>query len=233
MLKLAPEFHAGYDRPKGAVEEERAIPAAVNPAVAEGGEESKTPPASASTPNDSAKLHDLKAIKTKEGHFNGSSWKVVDWKDPISDDERSKFACDMVTFNSSFSGKDAQMCVHTFRDIVSGNIRRNKHWGDCDILPQVWEDLGSSEDGAQEDDVYVEIGANIGSCVMEMLLGTNAKIIAFEPHPMNVFNLKSTVSKLDQSYQDRLLLFPIGLGAEEGSFTIYSGKCRVYDAYEL
>jgi len=55
-----------------------------------------------------------------------------------------------------------------------------------------------------------------------MLLGTNAKIIAFEPHP--VFNLKKTVSNLDKSYQDRLRLFPIGLGDVPMTNTIYSAN---------
>ena len=59
---------------------------------------------------------------------------------------------------------------------------------------------------------------------MEMLLSTKAKIIAFEPHPMNVFNIKKTVSQLDKSYQDRLMLFPIGLGSESSNFTIYSAS---------
>jgi hypothetical protein len=59
---------------------------------------------------------------------------------------------------------------------------------------------------------------------MEMLLSTNANIIAFEPHPMHVFNIKKTVSLLDKSYQDRLLLFPIGLGSESAASTIYSAS---------
>jgi hypothetical protein len=90
----------------------------------------------------------------------------------------------------------------------------------CDILPTLWKD--GDHDETDKSLYYVEIGANIGSCVMEMLLGTNAKIIAFEPHPMNVYNIKKTVSQLDKSYQDRLLLFPIGLGSEIITSTIYS-----------
>jgi hypothetical protein len=94
------------------------------------------------------------------------------------------------------------------------------HLSHCDVLPKLWNDAAarrrhSSSDHDDDDNisnyVYVEIGANIGSCIMEMLLATNAQIIAFEPHPMNVYNIKKTVSQLDKSYQDRLLLFPIGL----------------------
>ena len=49
-------------------------------------------------------------------------------------------------------------------------------------------------------------------------------IIAFEPHPMNVYNLKKSVSQLDKSYQDRLMLFPIGLAESANQSTIFSAN---------
>jgi FkbM family methyltransferase len=69
----------------------------------------------------------------------------------------------------------------------------------------------------------IDIGANIGTCLMEMLLSTKANIVAFEPHPMNVYNIKKTVSNLGKEYQDRIMLFPVGLGSTQSSSTIYSG----------
>lgn len=154
------------------------------------------------------------SIKTQSSE---KGWKIVDWKDAITQEEEDKFSCKFTKFTSASTGKSAKMCVHTFFDYVSGSINRNGRWGDCDILPTIWN--GTTHD---EKSVYVEIGANIGSCVMEMLLGTDANIIAFEPHPMNLFNLKKTVSELDPALQDRLRLIPIGLGHEQGSSTIYS-----------
>jgi len=85
----------------------------------------------------------------------------------------------------------------------------------------------NNNDHNHDDDqsvVYVEIGANIGSCVMEMLLSTNASIVAFEPHPRNLYNLKKTVSLLDETYQNRLALFPVGPGNASMTSTIYSGS---------
>jgi hypothetical protein len=162
---------------------------------------------------------------------NNNTWKLVDWTNPVSPEEESKFTCEMVTFRSIMSGKEANMCVHG-NDGVSGTIRSTMHLSHCDVLPKLWNDSAarlrhSSSNHDDDDDnisnyVYVEIGANIGSCIMEMLLGTNAQIIAFEPHPMNVYNIKKTVSQLDKSYQDRLLLFPIGLGHKSEMSTIYS-----------
>jgi len=156
-------------------------------------------------------------IKRRSGGID-LEWNLVDWNNPITPEEEEKFQCKNVTFISASSGKSAPMCVHTFRDIVSNRIRDTTHWSDCDILPALWNASNPTKDS-----IYIEIGANIGACVMEMLLGTNANIIAFEPHPMNVFNLKKTVSNLDKSYQDRLRLFPIGMGDNQGSNTIYSG----------
>ena len=150
---------------------------------------------------------------------SGNGWRIVDWKSPFTKEEEEKFSCDFVTFESASTGKSADMCVHAFRDIVSGNIRRKKRWNDCNILPEMW-----NTSMPDENSVYVEIGTNIGSCAMEMLLGTNASIITFEPHPMNVFNLKKTISKMDPSYQDRIKLVPIGLGDEQSAPTIFSAS---------
>lgn len=166
--------------------------------------------------SDSPSKFPLSIIKKREG-TDPNTWKLVDWDSPISPEEESKFSCDWTTFESAASGKTAQMCVHSFYDLVSDAIKKSKRFGDCDLLPILW---GEEE---KENSVFLDIGTNIGSCTMEMLLGTNASIISFEPHPMNLFNIKKTVSKMDKSYQDRLLLFPVGLGDAQAVSTIYSG----------
>ncbi|KAL3785108.1 hypothetical protein HJC23_006157 [Cyclotella cryptica] len=159
--------------------------------------------------------HPLESIVKKyEGSGTTNNWKLVDWSKPISREEDQKFSCDFTQYERS------ELCVHSFKDIVSDHIRRNRHWPDCLILPRLWKENGVADDNS----LYIEIGANIGSCVLEMLLSTNASVVAFEPHPMNVYNIKKTLSKLGKSYQDRLLLFPIGLGKSESISTIYSGS---------
>lgn len=148
-----------------------------------------------------------------------TSWKVIDWQQPFSADEESKFTCTWTEFQSSLSGVTARMCVH-HHDIISYTIMSHKRWGDCNILPVLWNNGGHNVN--DEALYYVEIGANIGSCLMEMLLSTNASIIAFEPHPMNLFNMKKTISLLDETYQNRITLFPLGLGNASEASTIYS-----------
>lgn len=136
-------------------------------------------------------------------------------------EEESRFSCDMTTFQSASSVRETQMCVHSFQDSVSDEIRHNKHWYDCDVLPSLWNEVGYIGSG-EESSYYVDIGSNIGSCVIEMLLATDAKIIAFEPHPMNLFNLKKTIASMGKSFQDRVVLFPVGLGSMQSTSTIFS-----------
>jgi len=164
-------------------------------------------------------------IKRHEGS-TPNSWSVVEWdNNPIRPEEDGKFSCEFVDFKSAESGKSAQICVHTSKDVVSGAIRRDQHWIDCDTLSKTWNvSVNKKSNKDTSSPVYIEVGANIGSCVMEMLLGTDAPIIAFEPHPMNLYNLKKTISQLDKSYQDRVTLFPIGLGDLAGSSTIYAAN---------
>ena len=166
----------------------------------------------------------LNILKIKEGDELGS-WELFDWKYPTTDNEEKQFICEMTTFKSS-SGKEAKMCVHAFEDIISDSIRRDGNWRDCNVLSELWNEQKkkNATDDPLLDYYYVDIGMNIGSCVMEMLLETDAKIIAFEPHPLNLYNLKKTISQLDKSYQDRLLLFPIGLGNVTSTSTIYSAS---------
>mmetsp|Transcript_17877 Transcript_17877/g.27797 ORF Transcript_17877/g.27797 Transcript_17877/m.27797 type:complete len:275 (-) Transcript_17877:191-1015(-) len=128
-----------------------------------------------------------------------------------------KFSCAFTDFKSSAKGVEAKICVHNFDDIVSNSIRQIGRWADCDALSSYWTSNKHSHSS-----IYVEIGANIGSCVLEMLLETDANIIAFEPHPMNLFNLKKTISALDESFQSRVTLFPLGLGTEEDTVKIFA-----------
>jgi len=76
----------------------------------------------------------------------------------------------------------------------------------------------------KEDSIYLEIGANIGSCVVEMLLSTDAKVIAFEPHPKNLFVLLNTIAAMEESYQERVVIVPVALGGKSSTEIIYAAK---------
>lgn len=68
--------------------------------------------------------------------------------------------------------------------------------------------------------VFLDIGANVGSCVLQMLLETNAIVLAFEPNPRNLLALTSTLKLLPQEIRERAYVFPIGIGDERGSASI-------------
>ena len=168
-------------------------------------------------------------------------WKMIDFQD---DSNPHGFKCDWARFEPSTSkgknaaaGKNIEMCVHSFPDIVSDDIKSHHQWRECNILPHFWEQsmIGHSHRGADHSEelstissnptpIYLEIGANIGSCVMEMLFSTDAPIIAFEPNPKNWFTLRETMRRLDKSYQDRLVLLPIALGSAPSKNKIYSAS---------
>jgi hypothetical protein len=72
---------------------------------------------------------------------------------------------------------------------------------------------------------YIDRLASIGSCVMQMLLTKNASIIAFEPRPADQYYvLMSTKLEMSKEYQDRFLLFPIALGAQQANSPIHAAK---------
>lgn len=115
-------------------------------------------------------------------------------------------------------------CAHPLSDdqFVSNNIVKKGRHLECDGLPKLL-DYSIIEGNVPESSnvIYVDVGANIGTCVMQMLLTTNATIVAFEPHPYNLFVMTSTFMKLDESLRNRIHLFPIALGANSAASTIH------------
>lgn len=126
--------------------------------------------------------------------------------------------CVWTAYNGPEGG--VQICVHQDQDLVSGAIMRDGVWGDCGALEQVWNDKadGQHEPGA----IYLEVGTNIGACVLHMLMHTTANIVAFEPAPANLFCLSSTFLKLPAKYQVRVALMPVAAGSTDATSTIYA-----------
>jgi len=158
-------------------------------------------------------------LKKALAKTSGDGWNL----DPRSSMEsvtakRNNLQCHWIDFVSS-SGTTAKFCGHDKNDLVTRTIARKKRWGDCDVLPRLWNDKGLAKD---ENSLYLDIGGNIGACVMEMLLSTNAKIIAFEPHPHNQFMLQNSIQALPPEYQERFVLVPVALGKEAARNVIYS-----------
>ncbi len=107
------------------------------------------------------------------------------------------------------------MCVHSHSDAVSNQIAGSGSWSDCNILSGLWKNT-------KGDGEYMEIGGNIGACVMEMLTQTDAKITVFEPNPANLFCMTSTLNRLPDVMSDRVTVYPYALGEKNEKSTIHA-----------
>jgi len=155
-------------------------------------------------------------IYDQENQADNFGWDV-DPKTILESNLNKVLECKWLDFVST-TGNTAKFCGHSNGDYVTRMIEKKKRFGDCDILSRLWNEATNKT----QNSVYLEIGANIGSCVMEMLLSTDAKIVAFEPHPHNQFVLQSTIQALDPSYQKRFVLVPVALGKETSKNQIYA-----------
>ncbi|CAB9497199.1 expressed unknown protein [Seminavis robusta] len=174
-----------------------------------------------SNPVLSKALSRVQGTVTKDNGEN-MTWSITDWKtgSELDPNHPPEFTCRWLNFTAKDSGKTIDICAHE-NEWLSGTIAQYGRWDDCNPLPGLWKDSLTSDNNHANDAIYVDIGTNIGSCVLEMLLSTQASIIAFEPNPKNQFALKSTMSKLPKELQDRVVLVPVGLGAESRVDSLY------------
>jgi FkbM family methyltransferase len=128
--------------------------------------------------------------------------------------------CRWGTYHAT-NGLASPICLHPAPDNLSNGIFLTGRWNECDRLTSLWEHSGDADN---EQSVYLEIGGNVGSCVMQMLLTTKAKIVVFEPDPRNQFCLTNTLMAVPREVRERVSLFPIALGSENGSSTINAAE---------
>ena len=129
---------------------------------------------------------------------------------------------------------DPKICTYPRHQdrIVSASLKRKGHWGDCNVLSGLWTEAvarihnrnSNNNNTSHEEDgktmIYLEAGGNIGSCVMEMLHSTDAKIVVAEPHPRNQAQMTTTLMALPEDMRNRVTLFPIGVGDTASTFPL-------------
>jgi FkbM family methyltransferase len=79
------------------------------------------------------------------------------------------------------------------------------------MLIKLWN-IDPSDDSRS---VFIDVGANIGACTIEVLIRTNASVVAFEPNPKSLFHLQQSLVMLTQTLPDvsrRVVVFPFALG---------------------
>jgi hypothetical protein len=125
----------------------------------------------------------------------GNNWNI--WKTgmkPLFAD-RQEFGCDWVPYGPQTEVNEANngtatinMCVHPEHDLLSNTIREKGNWGDCQSVAKQWPPSTSSTNHSDTaGSFHIEIGANIGACVMELLLTTNANIVRSNRIPRTCF----------------------------------------------
>lgn len=122
-------------------------------------------------------------------------------------------------FRSASYHQDVHLCLRPYPDLVSEAVEASGSWQECGELVRAWV-FGMM--GSTNEDVFLDIGANIGMCSVEMAARTSAvEVFAFEPLSSNLFYLTGTFLQNPQ-YLDRLRLFPVGLGDANATLPIFS-----------
>jgi len=138
-------------------------------------------------------------------------------------------------------GKAPDLCLRSYPDAVSDHFKAQGFWHSCMDLAAAWNKLPdtskagqfadrldcggqcSSENGTKPG-IYVDVGANIGTCVTQMLARQDvAQVVAFEPSPANLFYMTSSITKMiqgDARVAKNLLLYPNALGSERSMHTL-------------
>lgn len=108
--------------------------------------------------------------------------------------------------------KSMEVCLHPAPDVISDIVNLKGYWEDCFAVSRQWYAAANSTSN-----IHIEIGANIGSCIFELLLSDpNAHIVAFEPQAKNLFRLTSTLQRASPQLSKRVVVLPIALGANGG-----------------
>ena len=139
-----------------------------------------------------------------------------------------------VWMRPSFGG---EMCLLE-DDRISRHVRNKGQWIGCDHYVEMWHtqrikrntSIQTGKLGRDKQDVIVEVGANIGACTLQLLLQTNATVLAFEPSPLNLFHLTNSLYRTGLSnplLASRVVVFPIAVGDRNGPDTIFVAKGNV------
>ena len=79
-------------------------------------------------------------------------------------------------------------------DYVSVVADREGRWPDCEVLPLLWQRIGALL-GPSAGSLFIDVGANIGMCSLEMLAATDANVLSLEPNHRALWHLTSALKR--------------------------------------
>lgn len=118
--------------------------------------------------------------------------------------------------------KNYTIYIHPRNDIISNIIKTSKQWFDCDLLPEMWDNI---EDLNKNEGVFVDIGAHIGSCSLYMI-NEGIKTIAFEPVNENLYLFTKSLINNIKLVND-VEIYQCGLGNTTQELTMYINKMNI------
>lgn len=108
-----------------------------------------------------------------------------------------------------------KICLRNSKDIYSDNIRKTNSFN-CPIkLFKLW-----NEQCVQSNGIYMEIGAGIGNCLLQMLY-YKIESIAFEPVPQNLYLLTKSIL-MNKNMNKYITLYGNALGGYTRHDFVYS-----------
>jgi FkbM family methyltransferase len=128
------------------------------------------------------------------------------------------------------------MCLRDYVDTVSNLIKSSGIYLECESLLKLWKTTASTvatsnktssshHDGGGGGGIFVDAGANIGTCSVMMAAVVGAPVFAFEPVLSNLYYFKHSVLGNIARHifsPDMISLYPCGLGDKEEETVIYS-----------
>ena len=104
------------------------------------------------------------------------------------------------------------LCLVGRDDFLSARIISHGRWDECDDIVELWHNRSGAGD------VFLDGGANIGACTLQLLLRTSATVVAVEPASTNLFYLTRSLARVMQRHgwrvASRVAVVPFAVGAQ-------------------
>lgn len=130
--------------------------------------------------------------------------------------------CRWVSVQHSALSGPFEQCTRPYDDVVSLAVQSEPDhlFPDCRMLPLLWHVL--SQHGGRPGDLFVDAGANIGSCTL-LMASMNVTTISFEPSQSNLFYLtRSLLSPTNYALKRHVALYRFGLGDTIKWYQLYA-----------